>query len=110
MKQWGHSMEDKLKCLEKIQLTHYIVHAHGNNNDQSSSQIPNVLELTYVNKDYFKIPPDLNTTPFPTKLDFPNKKSVPQLIMNKYPFVAPTPKKLKKKKDKKDKKNKKDKK
>jgi len=79
--------EDKLKALIKLSLTHYPIHAHGNNNVQSLSNIPKVVEITYVNKRFFNEPPPLNTERFPLKdLDFPNMSSLPEVNINLYPF------------------------
>jgi uncharacterized Rossmann fold enzyme len=41
-----------MKCVRKLSKTHYIVHAHGNNNSHVHNNIPDVIELTYVNKKY----------------------------------------------------------
>jgi hypothetical protein len=40
-----------------------------------------------LNKKYFSEIPDLNRTPFPTNLDFPDKTGVPDLILDYEPFV-----------------------
>jgi hypothetical protein len=70
---WGCNLIDKLKCLEKLSITHYIVHAHGNNYGPVVSGMPDVIELTYVNKNYFGSVPEFNTTALPiANLDFPN--------------------------------------
>lgn len=65
---WGCKNEDKIKCLEKLSQTHYIVHAHGNNYAGVVNNIPLVIELTYVNKSCFDSPPELNTQPLPDPL------------------------------------------
>ena len=58
---WNSNYYAKVKCLEKLSKTHYIIHAHGNNNAPVVNNIPDVIELTYVNKNYFKLlPPKLN--------------------------------------------------
>jgi hypothetical protein len=77
-----------MKCLEKLSKTHYIVHAHGNNNDYVINNIPNVIELTYVNKNYFNVSPDFNTKSLPViNLDFSNKLNCKDINLNFYPFV-----------------------
>ena len=48
----GSSLSDKIKCLKKLNQTHYIMHVHGNNFSEIQNNIPDVLELTYVNKNY----------------------------------------------------------
>ena len=70
---WGCNLIDKIKCLEKLSNTHYIVHAHGNNYGPVINGMPDVIELTYVNKNYFSSVPELNATALPiANLDFPN--------------------------------------
>jgi len=84
---WGCSYDNKVKCLEKLSKTHYIVHAHGNNFAHVMNGIPDVIVLTYVNKKYFDTVPQLNTTQLPTpNLDFPNH-GVNDIDLNIYPFV-----------------------
>jgi len=85
---WGCNYDDKVKCLEKLSQTHYIVHAHGNNNSPVVNNIPDVIELTYVNKNYFNSVPKLNKRPLPIpNLDFPNNGSKHDIKLNFYPFV-----------------------
>jgi hypothetical protein len=70
---WGCNYNDKVKCLEKLLKTHYLIHAHGNNYGPVQNNIPDVIELTYVNKNYFETPPVLNTQPLPIPdLDYGN--------------------------------------
>jgi len=85
---WGCNYTDKIKCLEKLAQTHYIVHAHGNNHGPVVNRIPDVIELTYVNKKYFKTPPPLNKKPLPIpNLDFSNIGGPYDIDLNFYPFV-----------------------
>jgi hypothetical protein len=79
----------KAESLEKLNSTHYIVHAHGNNYGMVIDGVPDVIELTYINKRYFDgIPPELNTIPFPINgLDFPNGTHTNDIKLYKYPFV-----------------------
>ncbi len=84
---WGCTYCDKIKCLEKLSKTHYIIHAHGNNYGPVVNDIPDVIELTYVNKNYFSSVPEFNTTTLPTpNLDFPNAPKN-DIDLNFYPFV-----------------------
>lgn len=84
---WGCDYNDKVKCLEKLSKTHYIVHAHGNNHGPVLNNIPDVIELTYVNKNYFNFVPELNTQPLPIyNLDFSNTGGC-DIHLNFYPFV-----------------------
>ena len=85
---WCCPYINKVKCLEKLLQTHYIVHAHGNNYGHVVNNIPNVIELTYVRKDCFHSIPELNSTPFPiSNLDFPNNRDVNDIALNFYPFM-----------------------
>jgi hypothetical protein len=85
---WNCNYNDKVKCLEKLSKTHYIVHAHGNNYGPVVNNIPDVIELTCINKNYFNSVPELNKVPLPiTNLDFPNYGGRPDINLNFYPFV-----------------------
>ena len=85
---WGCNYNDKVKCLEKLSKTHYIVHAHGNNHGPVVNNIPDVIELTYVNKNYFTVIPELNKTILPiNNLDYSNKLGCNDFNLNFYPFV-----------------------
>ena len=75
---FGCSYENKMKCLKKLSNTHYIIHAHANNNgtgwgiDREVNGIPNIIELTYIRKDNILVP-TRNTIPLPIEgLDFKN--------------------------------------
>ena len=73
--------------------THYIVHAHGNNHKKAKvkwGHMPQVIELTYVNKRFFNDPPKCNQNSFPIKgLDFKNgRKNIPDIVLDFYPFVS----------------------
>jgi len=87
---WNCNYNNKVKCLEKLAKTHYIVHAHGNNFGPVMNNIPDVIELTYVNKKYFDSVPELNTASLPNvNLDFPNNSNKYDIDLNFYPFVKP---------------------
>ena len=83
------TIEEKINILKKINKTHYLIHAHGNNSDKISyNGIPNVIELTYINKKHFNETPILNDRPLPDiNLDFPNDKLLPDIDLNFVPFV-----------------------
>lgn len=84
---WGSSYHDKIKCFEKLTSTHYLIHAHGNNNAAPSNGIPDVIELTYVRKDHFTSEPDLNRTRFPIEgIDHPNNPHIREIDLNHPPF------------------------
>lgn len=88
---WNCSCADKMACLEKLAKTHYIVHAHANNYGSVVGNIPDVIELTYVNKNCFAKPPKHNETPFPIpRLDFCNNMYAPDIPLTSYPFVHST--------------------
>lgn len=85
---WNCNYNDKVKCLEKLSKTHYIVHAHGNNFGPVVNGIPDVIELTYINKNYFSSVPELNMQHLPiSNLDFSNNIMLNDINLNFYPFV-----------------------
>lgn len=88
--EWCPNVTFNTKCdiLAKLAETHYLIHAHGNNNRWSRQYIPDVIELTYVRKSEFDVEPPLNKEPVPVAgLDFPNVPHLPDIDMNGYPFV-----------------------
>ena len=86
----GCSYHDKLNVLAKLANTHYLIHAHGNNHKPPINCIPDVIELTYVNKKYFTDIPPLNTKSLPIpNLDFSNVKNKKDIPLNMYPFTSP---------------------
>jgi hypothetical protein len=86
---WGCSYDGKVKCLEKLANTHYIIHAHGNNHGPVCNNIPDVIELTYVNKKYFDSVPNFNTSqlPAPNVDNHNNPNNNVDIDLNVYPFV-----------------------
>ena len=87
---WNCSLSNKIKCLEKIFNTHYLVHAHGNNYGGMTYNIPDVIELTYLNKNVFTDTPNHNKCPLPIpNIDFPNNLHYPEHSLNTYPFTFP---------------------
>ena len=87
---WGCSYVNKVKCLEKLAKTHYLIHAHGNNYGPVVNHIPDVIELTYVNKHYFDSVPEFNKTPLPIpNLDFPNQWHNNEIPLGFSPFTSP---------------------
>ena len=89
MHDFNCSYIQKLRCLEKLNKTHYLIHAHGNNWDMvSQNRVPNVMEFVYINKNQFVGIPELNQETLPIKgLDFPNNKYCTDIDLNFYPFV-----------------------
>jgi len=85
---WNCHYNDKVECLRKLSNTHYIVHAHGNNYGPVVNNIPDVIELTCINKNYFNSIPELNTQALPIRnLDFSNNSCRADINLNRYPFV-----------------------
>lgn len=88
---WNVNLEIKKKCIEKLNTTHYLVHAHGNNWDKmtiiNNKNIPDVIELTFVRKDQI-VNPTLNKEKLPGNLDYPNNPKNIDFDLNFYPFVA----------------------
>lgn len=86
--QWGSPYPVKIQCLEKLAQTHYLVHAHGNNFGKISAGIPDVIELTYVNKNHFAVPPPLNRQHLPLAgVDYPNNPNAADFPLTASPFV-----------------------
>ena len=86
---WGCKYYDKIKCLQKLACSHFIIHTHGNNHSYTHNGIPDVIELTYINKNFFKSIPDLNNTLLPIDgLDFSNKPNGNDINLSFYPFVS----------------------
>lgn len=85
---WGCKYNEKIKCLDKLANTHYLVHAHGNNYGEIVNGIPDVIELTYVNKSYFASEPEFNMIPLPIPgIDFPNNPRRHDFNLNHLPFT-----------------------
>jgi hypothetical protein len=51
---FGFTKENKIECLKKLSNSHYLIHAHANNYNSVKDNIPDVLELTYIRKNYYK--------------------------------------------------------
>lgn len=85
---WNCNYEDKIKCLEKLSNTHYLIHVHGNNYGGIMNNIPNVIECTFINKNYYKGNIELNKINLPiVNLDYPNIPNIKNYDLNFYPFV-----------------------
>ena len=84
---WSCLLSNKIKCFEKLNKTHYIIHAHGNSYGGVTNKIPDVIELTYISKQYVLNTPDFNTDYIPIPhLDCSNYKIKPDIDLNFYPF------------------------
>jgi mannosyltransferase OCH1-like enzyme len=85
---WNCKHIDKINCFKKLFNTHYIIHAHGNNNGYTKNNIPDVIELTYINKNLFYEELELNINKLPIEnLDYPNCLKYNDLNLNFFPFV-----------------------
>jgi hypothetical protein len=78
--------------FNKLNTTHYLIHAHGNNNSgvqkYNNVIIPEGLELTYINKKYIKLESlKLNKNSLPSALDQKNLSSREDIDLNYPPFV-----------------------
>jgi hypothetical protein len=87
---FNQSYETKKNVFNKLSLTHYLIHIHGNNfcvPQKNEKNIPNVVELTYIRKDCIQNP-KLNITKLPILgLDFPCNTNAPDIELNYKPFV-----------------------
>ena len=79
------------QLLEKLTQTHYMIHFHANNNNNTiyridKMHIPAVFECTYIRKDLLDNP-KYNTVSLPTALDCPNIKGKMDYSFNCPPWV-----------------------
>lgn len=85
---WNVNNCDKIKCIEKLIETHYIIHIHGNNYGNITNDIPDTIEVTFLRKDLFDIEPELNKEKLPIYgLDFPNNPNSDDFNLNFPPFT-----------------------
>ena len=72
--------------LEKINLTHQLVHIHANNYRLGVKAgkyiLPDVLEATYLNRDLYKFKD--STKSLPVRQDMPNDKECPDIILGNW--------------------------
>jgi len=77
--------EKFIKCIEELNKNFYICHIHGNNCgatfDYEGFDFPMVLELTFISKAIVTNVSFSDET-FPTKLDNPNSRVLPDLDLN----------------------------
>ena len=95
---WGTILDKKRACFEKLAQTHVIVHVHGNNWASKTNHIPDVIEVTFLRRDVFTVPPVWNMTKLPLQyIDRPNNPGAEDYFLGFPPFVHvpdKTPKKL----------------
>jgi hypothetical protein len=97
----NYKYEVILEALRKINITHYLVHIHGNNmggsfnlldnqvygNTKGYSELPVVAELTFIRKKDCEII-GYNDEDLPVNnLDFPNCHHEPEINLSFYPFT-----------------------
>lgn len=85
--QYGDTRERFIKCIEELNKHFYICHLHGNNCARTFSyegdiQFPDVLELTFISKEIVDGLPNISNETFPTHLDSPNNKYLPDINLN----------------------------
>lgn len=88
---FNSNYNDKVNCLKKLSNTHYIVNDHDNAIGPIVNNLPDVFELTYVNKKYFDFNQEFNHIPFPiVNLEILNKIGFNNITLNFYPFKIDT--------------------
>jgi len=74
--------------FEKLNTAFSIVHIHANNwgsiFNLSNIVIPDVIEITFVNDDYYTV--SASDEIFPTKLDMPNRAGYPDIFLGAFRF------------------------
>jgi hypothetical protein len=81
--------KEVIESLKKINQTHYIIHAHGNNYSVVKNSIPVVIEVTYLRKKEFIKEPKLNTVQLPLDIDYKNNLQSDEIILDYPPFYFP---------------------
>jgi hypothetical protein len=87
------TIEKRTNVLKKINSLFYLYHVHANNYAPlyyiGRFKLPNVMELTFVNKKYFKSA-EHSKTIFPTKFDQPNNPQRADIKPHFWPFCPGT--------------------
>ncbi len=82
-------VQNKIDMFKKLNETHKLIHAHGDNNygtiEINDKQIPLVINLTYLRSDLDNF--ELNKQKLPCDLDIPLVSSKPDINLNFKPFV-----------------------
>ena len=83
------SMNKKIKVLRKVNALFYLYHVHANTEGGlyyiSWFKVPDVLELTFVNKKVVK-DAEYSKVIFPTEFDRPNAKDRKEIELHFWPF------------------------
>jgi len=86
-------LDQKTRVIKKINNLFYLYHVHANNYQPlfyvNRSKLPNAMELTFVNKKYFKSA-EHSKTIFPTKFDRPNNPQRADIKLHFWPFCPGT--------------------
>ena len=84
-------LDYKTQVIKKINASFYLYHVHANNYEPlfyiKSFKVPNVMELTFVNKKYFKSV-ECSKNIFPTKFDKPNNPTRADIKLYFWPFYS----------------------
>jgi len=72
-----HQKVNRRYYVEKLQKTHILVHAHGNNNEAPR----HVIELTFIRRDCVIEKCEKSTEHFPTDLDYVNNPNKPDYVL-----------------------------
>ena len=82
-------IQNKIDMFKKLNSTHKLIHAHGDNNygtiKINSNQIPIVISLTYLRSDMDDF--ELNKQSLPCDLDIPIDSNKQDINLNFEPFV-----------------------
>lgn len=82
-------IEKKTNVIKSLNKLFYLYHVHANNYEPlfyiNQFRLPNSMELTFVNKKYFK-PKKYSKTIFPTEFDRPNWKNRKEINLHFWPF------------------------
>lgn len=83
-------IQNKIDMLKKINNTHKLIHAHGDNNfdtiEINNKKIPLQINLTYLRSNLCEFA--LNTEKLPSDLDSPTNINKPDYDLNFFPFVT----------------------
>jgi hypothetical protein len=87
----GYNINQKLKILDKLAQTHWLVHVHPNNYGKkiinNGFMLPAGIEFTYIRKDIQNYV-GLNSDPIPSKYDIVNNPNGPDIFLYGYPFTT----------------------
>jgi hypothetical protein len=85
-------IQNKIDMFNKINTTHKLIHAHGDNNfdtiEINKMNIPLQINLTYLRSNLCEF--KLNTEKLPSDLDVPLNINKPDQDLNFFPFVTQT--------------------